>query len=192
MKFRAKLPSLEQPERTTDVTPRQIEESNRLIDYLDAQVSAQGGVPALRANPNYPAIKLIAETANVPKWKLSTTTGALRPILMDYVSRHGLCVHEGAASKTFDNADAMHDRVVQYVHDRIARGLGLPAIAGRPNMRAIARGAKVGVKTLIAKGHRSRVVVMEAFKTIGVGPERPRGEMTIGDFISILEGACNA
>ena len=174
------------------MTPRDIGLSNRLIDYLDAQVSAHGGVPASRANPNYPDVKLIAAGANVPKWKISTTEGSLRPILWDYVSRHGLRVHEGAAGKTFDNADAVHDRVVQYVHDRVVRGLGLPAIAGRPNMRAIARGAKVGVKTLIVKGHRSRAVVMEAFKAIGVGPERPRGEMTIGDFISILEGACNA
>jgi hypothetical protein len=59
-------------------------------------------------------------------------------------------------------------------------------------MRAVARGAKVGVKTLIAKGHRSRKVVMDTFKALGVGPERPRGEeMSIGDFLNILEGACN-
>jgi hypothetical protein len=173
------------------VTPRSIEESNRLIDYLDDQVSSYGGIPASRSNPNYPDIKLIAGAAIVPKWKISTAKGPLRPILMGYVSRHELRVHEGAAGKTFENADAMHDRVVQYVHDRIARRLGLPAIAGRPNMRAIARGANVGVKTLIVKEHRSRAVVMEAFKAIGVGPERPRGEMSIGDFLNILEGACN-
>jgi hypothetical protein len=53
-------------------------------------------------------------------------------------------------------------------------------------------GAAILAVTLIAKGHRSRKVVMDAFKALGVGPERPRGEeMSIGDFPNILEGACN-
>ncbi|EHR00191.1 hypothetical protein [Bradyrhizobium sp. WSM471] len=165
-------------------------ELTRLTGVLDAEVEKWGKVPAARANPALPFVTMIAQKAEIPRWTISTGAGRHREVLMDYVRRHGLIVcDEGGKGRTFERSDAMHERVKRYLADRERSGLGIPTIAGKPNMRAIARGAGIGVKTLIHKRHRSRALVFDELKRLGTGPERAPGALTLGNILKLLEAA---
>lgn len=163
-------------------------EFKRLTDYLDRMVAEKGGILASRARPEAPYLQLIAKEAGVARHKIAADNGVYRAAFLDHVAKHKLVTYDGWCGARFEQSDEIHARLIEYLHDRVAKGYGIPARGGKPNFKAVARGAGIKHGTLSHTKHKNRLEVERAFRLAGPGPERGRGALTIGEFLAALGG----